>query len=300
MTPLIAIMAGMVIADVIYGFYLNLFITSTYLFCRRFTSRRGDPLYRSIIFVSTFFLFASVTATCILLTVRVFQGFILFEAGPTAFFEDQSQATSVALNTVTLASMFFNDFLMIYRLYIVWCRTKPVMILPGLAWIGFTVCAVLVVVFRRITPDLALVTSLTPSFVFTLLTNTYCTVFIVWKIYNITRACLPEGGADLRDLLGMLVESSALYTSWALLYAVTHQIDNNAQYLAVATLPPIAGIANALVQTRIAMGNSVESSPPPSQSMRFRDLNTQSTMEHVSQEDLESKPVRLEVSSNST
>ncbi|KAJ7208079.1 hypothetical protein B0H12DRAFT_1330195, partial [Mycena haematopus] len=224
-------LAGSVLCNILYGFYLNLFITSTYFFSRRFTGDKADPYYRSIIFISTFCLFAAITTTNILLNVRMFQAFILSEVGPSVFLPNGRQATSVALNVFSLTSIFFNDFVMVYRLYIVWGRAKLVMIVPVLAWIGFTVCAVFIVVDARTSPFVALVTSLTPSLVFTLANNVYCTVFIAGKIYVITKHSLtPVGGTNLRDILAMIVESSALYTSWALFYAVTHQINNRAQF----------------------------------------------------------------------
>ncbi|KAJ7208078.1 hypothetical protein B0H12DRAFT_1079963 [Mycena haematopus] len=264
MTPLIAVMAGMVVANIFYGFYLNLFITSTYLLSRRFTGEKAGPFYRSIIFISTTFLFASVTA-----------GFILFEAGPTAFLGDPTQATSVALNVVSLASIFFNDLLMVYRLYIIWCRAKLVMIVPVLAWIGFTVCAVLIVVDARTTPDLALVTSMTPSFVFTLvLSRQVDDRFCQFEPQDLSLGRYTPSPKPAR------LWAEPIFGSWALFYAVTHQINDNSQYIAVATLPPIAGIANALVQTRIGMGKSVQpASTQLSQPIRFRTNIGRSTTE---------------------
>ncbi|KAF7345731.1 hypothetical protein MVEN_01593300 [Mycena venus] len=269
MTPNTAILAGMAVANIFYGIHFNLYVISTYLFARHFKGDKANPLYRSMLFVSSGILFILITANTILLTVRVFQGFILSTGGPALFFRDQTQATSVVLNTVTMSSLVVNDLMMIHRLYTVWCRTKLIMILPLVAWIGFTVCAVLTVVDRRSTSNLALVVSITPNFVFTLAVNVYCTVFIAWKIYTNTKACMLVDGTDLRDLLAMLVESSALYTSWALFYTVTHQVNDNSQYLAVATLPPIAGIANALFQTRIVTRRSIEPSEV-SQPIQFR------------------------------
>ncbi|KAJ7429480.1 hypothetical protein B0H11DRAFT_2300554, partial [Mycena galericulata] len=266
-------MAGMVVANVFYGIYFNLFLTSTHLISRRITGNKTGSIYRSATFVSGLILFATVTSTCILLTIRVFQGFLLYEDGPDAFFADDTQPTAVVLNMVTLGSVFVNDLIMIYRLYIVWCRTKPVIILPVLAGIGFTVCAVILIFHIKKMGNRAAVVSLT-GFLFTLATNIYCTVFISWKIYIITKACVPTSGTSLRDLLAILIESSALYTTWAMFYAITHQINDNSQYFAVATLPPIAGIANALVQTRIGMGTSVERYTTQStHSLRFRTIS---------------------------
>ncbi|KAJ7713442.1 hypothetical protein B0H16DRAFT_1810467 [Mycena metata] len=238
MRHLTADMAGMVVANLFYGIYFNLFLTSTHLICRHATANKSASVFRSAAFVSSLILFVFVTITCILLTVRGFQGFVFSDARPNAFFADDKDK--------------------IYRLYIVWNRTKAVIILPVLAGIGFTGCAVALIFDSKKLGSAAAVMSLT-GFLFTLAyaappsvrkttctltdmnhrTNIYCTFGICWKIHTVTRACMPEGGSNLRDLLAMLVESSALYTSWALFYAITHQINDNSQLFAIATLPPI-------------------------------------------------------------
>ncbi|KAF8177559.1 hypothetical protein K438DRAFT_1293134 [Mycena galopus ATCC 62051] len=146
-------------------------------------------------------------------------------------------------------------------------------------------CAVVLILRDNKLGNVAAVVSLT-GFLFTLATNIYCTVLIAWKIYTVTKECVPTGGTNLRDLLAMLVESSALYTSWALFYAITHQIGDNSQYFAVATLPPIAGIANALVLTRVGMGISTEQyTTQPSQSIRFRPVSGRIATGQVDHED---------------
>ncbi|KAJ7020037.1 hypothetical protein C8F04DRAFT_1134955 [Mycena alexandri] len=269
MQHFMALMTGTVVGDVLYGIYFTLFLTSTGLTCRRVTGNKSGSIYRSAAFISSLILFATVTSTCILDTVRIVQGFLLFEAGPVAFFADDSQPTAVAVNICTLASGFINDFIMIYRLYIVWGREKLIIVLPVLAAFGFTGCAAVLIFDIKKLENIAPIVSLT-GLILTLATNIYCTVAISWKIYTITKACMPTGGTNLRDLIAMFVESSALYTSWALFYGITHQINDTSQLFAVATLPPIAGIANALLQARIGMGTSVEYTTPPSQPLHFR------------------------------
>ncbi|KAJ6462825.1 hypothetical protein DFH09DRAFT_1227837 [Mycena vulgaris] len=257
MKHLMALMTGTVVGDVLYGIYFSLFLTSTGLTCRRVTGNKSGSIYRSAAFISSLILFATVTSTCILDTVRIFQGFLLFEAGPVVFFADDAQPTAVVVNIVTLASVFVNDLIManlspLHRLV----PLKPIIILPVLAAFGFTGCAIVLILDIKKLGNIAAVVSLT-GFLLTLATNIYCTVAISWKIYAITKACMPTGGTNLR-------------VSCALFYAISHQINDNSQLFAVATLPPIAGIANALLQARIGMGTSLEYITQPSQPLRFR------------------------------
>ncbi|KAJ7740798.1 hypothetical protein B0H16DRAFT_52000 [Mycena metata] len=243
MKHLTADMAGMVVANLFYGIYFNLFLTSTHLIRRRAVANKSASVFRSTAFVSSLILFVFVTITCILLTVRGFQGFVFFDAGPEAFFADDSHHIAMVVDIFTLACVFLNDFIMIYRLYIIWNHSRPIIILPVLTGIG---C----IDIKKL-GSTGTIMSLT-GFIFTLAPlNIYCTLGICWKIHTITMACLPEGGTNLRDLLAMLIESSALYTS--------------------ATLPPIAGIANALLYTRAGMATSSERDTiQPSQALRFR------------------------------
>ncbi|KAJ7199024.1 hypothetical protein GGX14DRAFT_545148 [Mycena pura] len=257
MGPLAAILAGTTLAVFLYGLYTTLFITSIFLQVRRHHGPDTRSLYLSMMFITSCLLFASVTATCILLTTRIFIGFVFWADGPAAYFADQSQPTLTGLNIVSLLAMLFNDSMMVYRLWIVYSRKKLVVIFPVLTFIGLVVSVILIVIENSKASNLALVISMTPWFVLTLCTNVYCTAFIAWKIWSGTKgAAIPVNGANLKDLVAMFVESSALITSWALFYAVAHQVADNSQYIGVAALPSIAGIANALLQTRIGLGQA--------------------------------------------
>ncbi|KAJ7169226.1 hypothetical protein C8R43DRAFT_1155752 [Mycena crocata] len=294
MTPLAAILAGMTVGIFLYGVHFTLFLASTYLLVKRFIGAEAGPLYRSMMFISAAALFVSMTTNCILLAARVYIGFLIFADGPVAFFIDQRQPTALALNVFSLLSIALNDSMMIYRLWAVWCHNKVVVILPILSFIGLVVASFLIVIDIRSESSIALVVSLTPTFVFTLVTNIYCTAFIFWQLWRVTKVCMPVGGTNLRDLLAMLVESSALYTAWAIFYTITHQINSNTQYIAVATFPSVAGISNALLQARIGMGRTVE--PPTSaatQPVRFVVRTGGTTAGTSREDDFEMKPAAI-------
>ncbi|KAJ7211116.1 hypothetical protein C8J57DRAFT_1400081 [Mycena rebaudengoi] len=257
MSALTPIMVGMALGNFLYGIYFNLFATSTYLLVTRFNKGKSFDIYRSMLFLSGTTLFLTVTANAVLITVRIFQGFILFDEGPVEFFNNSRQPTALAL-VVSFISMLVNDAIMIFRLWVIWSHARLVIILPTLTLLGLTATTILSVIDLKRTGSVALALGFTPTFVLTLVTNVYCTAGIFWKIWGITKACMPVGGTNLRDVLAMIVESSLLYTSWAVFYTVTHQINSNIQFVAIATLPPIAGISNALIQTRLGMGKAVE------------------------------------------
>ncbi|KAJ7122149.1 hypothetical protein C8R44DRAFT_876463 [Mycena epipterygia] len=263
-------LAGMAVAIFFYGIYFNLFLISTYLLARRSKSGDASPLYRSAMFVLGCALFLAVTGNCVVITIRVFQAFIFFEDGTAAFifFSDQGRNSEppveVAQSALFAISMLISDAMVIFRLWIVSRRSKIIVTLPILTLLGLAVCGLLAVKDARSLKNIALVVSITPTLVFTLVTNIYCTGAIFWKIWNITRysGCIRAQGTNLRDFLFMLIESAAFYTAWALVYIVMHEINYEGEFVFILTLAPLAGIANALIQVRMALGKAIE--PPTS------------------------------------
>ncbi|KAJ7817807.1 hypothetical protein B0H13DRAFT_1922692 [Mycena leptocephala] len=135
MSALTTIMVGMAVGNFFYGIYFNLFLTSTYLLVNRFNTGKSLDIYRSMMFVSGVVLFLTVTTNAVLITVRIFQGFLLFDEGPAAFFADNRQPTALALS-LSFISMLVNDVIMIYRLWIIWSRARLVIIFPVLTLLG--------------------------------------------------------------------------------------------------------------------------------------------------------------------
>ncbi|KAJ7106519.1 hypothetical protein C8R44DRAFT_885813 [Mycena epipterygia] len=262
-------LAGTVLAGVFYGIYFNLFLTSTYLMVRRSQAANACPLYKSTAFLLGCSLFLVVTGNYMVSVAKIFLAFIFFEGGtaPDAFFGDAGrkveQPTEVAGNILSVMSILLNDFMVMYRLWIISNRNKLAIALPTLALVGITVCGIVLVIDARNAKNIALVATATPLFILTLVTNFYCTGAIFWKLWMITKdfTPTPDGKySNIRDFLFMIIESAALYTSWALIYAVLHQVNSPVQYIFVTALPPLGGIANALIQVRMALGKAIE--PP--------------------------------------
>ncbi|KAJ7082475.1 hypothetical protein C8R44DRAFT_862599 [Mycena epipterygia] len=265
MTPPSMNIAGTALADFFYGIYFNLFLTSTYLLVRRSQVADAGPLYKSMAFLLGCALFLAVTGHCTIATVRVFQGFIFYEDGtaPAAFFSDKGrgteQPTEVAGNAFSVTSVLLSDLMVMYRLWVISRRNKLLISLPTLTLIGVTVCGIVLVVDARNAKNIALVISATPLFIFTLTTNFYCTGAIFWKLWTITKDFTPIPGkhSNIRCTTSKRFTS---HRSWALVYAVLHQINSPVQYIFFTAMPPLAGIANALIQVRMALGKAIE--PP--------------------------------------
>ncbi|KAF8168949.1 hypothetical protein K438DRAFT_1774468 [Mycena galopus ATCC 62051] len=118
---------------------------------------------------------------------------------------------------------------------------------------------------------------------------------IVWKIWRITRICQPLNGTNLNHFLAMVIESSALYTAWALFFVVSQQETSVLQYFSFGVHPMIAGIANALLQARIGMGKTVEPATSAITSIHFVTRSTAAgpSAGEVSCDDVGMKPNAL-------
>ncbi|KAJ7768855.1 P-loop containing nucleoside triphosphate hydrolase protein [Mycena metata] len=103
--------------------------------------------------------------------------------------------------------------------------------------------------------------------ILTLVTNVYCTSFIGWKIWTITRLSLPSGGTKLRHFLVIVVESAALYALWAVLFLVAFETKSNLQVVLIQAGPELIGLVNALIMTRVGLGwtsEQIHGTPYPS------------------------------------
>ncbi|KAJ7473142.1 hypothetical protein B0H11DRAFT_2236679 [Mycena galericulata] len=260
MSPPWTNLAGLAIGATLYGVYFVLYLTSTYLLVRRSGGSHSGPAYRSTVFITGLILFLAVTGNWVLTMTRAFIGFIVFLNGTAApkFFNDNSQITTTVQNIFASITILMGDALIIYRLFIVWSRNKYVIVLPILTLIGLMITGALTVQNTSHVDNIADDKALTPGLIFTLVTNIYSTGLISWKIRQITKGASPINGNNLRDFVSIIIESSALYSAWTIFYIISHQVNADVQFVALIALPPVAGIANALIQARIGMGQTIQ------------------------------------------
>ncbi|KAJ7768880.1 hypothetical protein B0H16DRAFT_1780969 [Mycena metata] len=282
-------------AGLFYGMYLVLFCISTYLLVRR----RGGPtasderrkrgsIFTSMLFLSAILLFVVITVHWIATVYRAFIGFVCTPttleaelyfgdlATPAAVIQDAFLVLSYVIGDSMIVSVaeFDNDTRAglkipskIYRLWVVWIHNKLVLVVPIITLTAFTVVSSVstsVVSHSRSVFDDPLL-KYTP--ILTLITNVYCTSFIGWKIWTITRLSLPSGGTKLRHFLVIVVESAALYALWAVLFLVAFETKSNLQVVVIQAGPELIGLVNALIMTRVGLGwtsEQIHGTPYPS------------------------------------
>ncbi|KAF7292560.1 hypothetical protein MIND_01153300 [Mycena indigotica] len=240
---------GLTLGGMIYGAYLILFLSSIYLFVNG----------RSIV-IASIALFVTSTITWVMTVYRNFRGWIFFEGGtaPDVFFNTNADISETVQDVFLALSLTIGDSMIIYRLWVVW-RNPYIIALPVLCVLGLFISLIITIVETTRLSLIALDTWITPTTVFILVTNVYCTACIGYKIFAVAAATTGHvGHRKLTHFLAIFVESAAGYTSWALLYTILHQLDRNLQFAVQNTLPAMLGAANALINARVALGRAIE------------------------------------------
>ncbi|KAJ7822187.1 hypothetical protein B0H14DRAFT_2829194, partial [Mycena olivaceomarginata] len=226
------------------GLYFIIFVISIYLMVMHANPgrepRKLAPLFKSTVFLDLFYFNDGLSAN--------------------TFFSDDSQTLSRVDDVFIALSVFIGDAMIVpvakwsrsTASGFVWSFNKIVIVAPVLSLIGLVICGVLAARATQNVQDVPNDTELVLVIVFTLVT-----IFISWKIWQITRTCMPVGGLNLRNLMAMIVESAALYTCWLIYLSVTHQLNSTLQYIA-SSVTIVIGIANALIHARIGMGRTIE------------------------------------------
>ncbi|KAF7324194.1 hypothetical protein MKEN_00642400 [Mycena kentingensis (nom. inval.)] len=275
-------LATLALSSLFYGAFVVLFASSTYLIVGRYlglqrrcraqgraraparTGSRGGEggVFRSTVFISSLALFCTITAHWVITVYRIFVGFIHHDENKAPFFfADMKQTSQLVQQALVMLSILIGDSLIIHRLWVVWERRIFVVIFPVCSLAALTMCSAVLMytVSHKDDPeDLFTDPSLTSNCFLTLFTNVYCTAFITYKIRSITRIVKPIGGSSLHGFLVIVVESAAIYASYTVFFTFLYRLRSPVQSLAIQCAPPVVGIVNALIQTRVGLGWAVE------------------------------------------
>ncbi|KAJ6468777.1 hypothetical protein C8R45DRAFT_1017561 [Mycena sanguinolenta] len=274
-------LAALTCSSLFYGMFVVLFSTSMYLLLGRYLASRRSrntsqrSIFRSTVFIAAICLFCSVTAHWITTVSRAFLAFVYFKHGDAAvqFYADAAQVTELLQEGFLMISILIGDSLIIHRLWVVWEHRWAIVVFPVCSLAGLTMCsAVSMYTTSRTGPGKDIFSDpwLTSTCILTLVTNVYSTALITIKIWNITRIARPIGGSNLRGFLVIVVESAAIYASWAIFFTVTYQTRSLVQFVVIQGAPEVVGIVNALIHTRVGLGWAIEAhQAPPGSAMAF-------------------------------
>ncbi|KAL0563393.1 hypothetical protein V5O48_018675 [Marasmius crinis-equi] len=226
-------------------------------------------------FIGSAPLFLTVTAHWVTTVVRSFEAFMSFNNGtdPTSYYADVSQPTYVIKTSLLFASVIISDTMMVYRLWVIWNYNYPVVVLPLLTVVVLLACGIGTTHLRAVAPTGTVLRVDDPEankwvvadVVLPLLTNTYSSTLIAWRIWVTHRAnkeygggvvSLRPGSTNLMAALAMFVESAVLFSVWVLFFASVYGAKSNLTSLAEDQIAVMAGIAFSLINVHIGLGRA--------------------------------------------
>ncbi|KAF8142272.1 hypothetical protein K438DRAFT_1878444 [Mycena galopus ATCC 62051] len=214
--------------------------------------------------------------------IRASQAFIDSPEGAIAYYDLVSNQLESAKDGVYITVTLVADHFMIYRLFIVWNRNWPIVILPILLWIGagisgYTVTHLLLLAGR----GNLFISTLAPwaltFFSMSLSLNVLCTLLIAGRIMrtHMRVHTMISGKTYVYTVLTVLIESAAMYSLSLTVLLVLYDLGLNSQYILLDWTTSLIGIAFSLIIYRLAMtsANSAVSVLPSRSRSRPEDTN---------------------------
>ncbi|KAH9988206.1 hypothetical protein BJV77DRAFT_758541 [Russula vinacea] len=216
-----------------------------------FFLRDSTRRYHIKILPVPFLMLLVATTHLIVLWIRAVQAFIVQKGGSAlAFYGDLSDATSLARVICLVIQCILGDFVIIWRLYVVYGKCFWVVIPPLLLVASYTaVGSVAIVYMERARPGTDIFTVakswITAYFCMTMSSNVICSGAIAARIFHAWGNARPYWG-----IVAIIVESSALYALGVLATLVCYVCGTNGQYPAVDAIVPLVGIVFCLIASK--------------------------------------------------
>lgn len=296
---------GAVVGSVLYGVFLLLCVISARLVCTQ--GQRTNK----IILYTLCLLFGLITANWVIELVRLYIAFVKKgnqPFGPLLYIIDISQPLEVArVATYALITVLMN-FLLVWRLYVIWGRSICIVCFPILGCLGQS-AAMCVQLWYLSHSTIANVS--VGSNVYTWTTVFYslefcvsiiCSALIVWKLVQNSRRLAQAGLQDfLVPIIQLIVESALLYSALsAVLLALFVTYRTGETLLMLGLVPPTIGINYALLVVVIhthasrSSSSSSRSAPRATRNGRSAQLRVEVSRQTVSDGEQSGFSVRLD------
>ncbi|KAF8518272.1 hypothetical protein BU17DRAFT_48850 [Hysterangium stoloniferum] len=200
------------------------------------------------------------------------EGLIINELG---FWENRMALTSYYIMSWLM------DMLLIHRCFVIWNWHILVVLLMSSLLLANIIMAILTLVssshgavFTSIGFQLAfLIISVSTNFIYTILVAGR--LLVLRK--QITLALGEEHAKVYVSVAAMVVESSALYTVFGIIYVVTYALHSNVENLIFLWIIHVQGIAQLLIILRIAQGSAITEDVTARQSTHLQFAHSQAT-----------------------
>ncbi|KAM5545668.1 hypothetical protein V8D89_000706 [Ganoderma adspersum] len=186
--------------------------------------------------------------------------------GSTDFFNTLSNPTLVAKDVIYITQTLLGDAFVTYRLFMVWGRSWPVIVIPLLLLIGAAISGYGACVEIGLVEGLGVIfaSSIAPwgkaFFIISLTTNVFATTLIAARLVWLSRRTKTYRTASALshwDVVEMLVQSAAVYSATLASLMGTYLAGSNAQYICLDLLTPIIGVVFTLIIIRVGLGDTM-------------------------------------------
>ncbi|KAK7028271.1 hypothetical protein R3P38DRAFT_2935081 [Favolaschia claudopus] len=227
---------------------------------------------------------------------RIINAFVIFKdepGGPAAYFNQLSNFTQIFGSTIYVAQTLVGDAVVLYRCYIVYGRSFPVIAFPSLLLLGSTAAGIgILYSFAKVVPQAEIFVVelqhwILSFFSLTLATNLICTILVASRIFYVNQLSKSFNvmSTSLRPVALLVIESGMVYSGTLMALLILYRAESWFQYVLLDAISPIVGLVFSMIIVRIGLGITTASG-------QTRHVSS-STIRFGSTNEANNKPIRL-------
>ncbi|KAG7088751.1 hypothetical protein E1B28_012719 [Marasmius oreades] len=259
---------GSFLAAVAYGIQFVLYVMASYLLWMHRNQDKSHKNIFLILYISVIFILSTLYMAGLLqFTQESFIDGRMIKGGPNVFENDMfSLPVDMLANVIMVLLSWFCDIINVWRCYVIYKggRIHPwvVLLIPVLLYFSSVAFGVLflkqVGTVSQSPWDATGINFTIPYYTMSLALNIIVTILIVLRLliyrHRITKAMGPMHGSQYTSLVAMVVESAAIYSTFALCFLVPFAVKSPLAQLFLQGLAQIQGVSTFLIIFRIAQG----------------------------------------------
>ncbi|KZT55526.1 hypothetical protein CALCODRAFT_351062 [Calocera cornea HHB12733] len=244
----------------LYGCLVPLFWASVYIMHEKIVA--GRPNWPMLGAAAVMFVLA--TAHVAVNLRRLLDGYV-WSSSAVDFFNDLDSPTHVVKDTLyttqSLLGDAFAESQQIYRCWLIWERRISVVIVPVVLLVCSTFSGYIVAwLFVKNKDDNTIFDGdlygwIVSFYTLALVQNLITTTLIAYAIWRSDRTitAFRAAGRSLMPIVGIVMESAALYVAAQIALLVLYVLDCNAQYIALEMITPTVGLVFTSIVVRIGL-----------------------------------------------
>ncbi|PPQ71932.1 hypothetical protein CVT24_007906 [Panaeolus cyanescens] len=254
-----------------YGVVLTLYCICIYTLVLQFIegSRRRHIIFSGIYITVMFACGTVYCAANARLTQLAYVNFRNFPGGPAVYaLYEFNTPISIAGATAFMMTTWMNDALLIWRLWVLYIGSRFSIPVVGFAVLTYlaTFAMGLVTLVESLLPNQSLWSAISVKFAMSYYAMTVAytvliTALMVTRILVARRSFIKatgqkKHGGQYLSIVAMIIESSALYTVWGIIFLGLYIVNHPIQYVFLGTLSEVQIIAPLLIMYRVAIGKA--------------------------------------------